>query len=165
MGYPSFRQIGPIGLIGLDTAIWRGPIRAAGRVDNAQRQRFEGLLNGACADLRPVVAMHHPPFELLDSNLKHYLSGLQGYKKVLSLLEGRNAIVLHGHIHVRTDVTINDTRIVGVSSASNNTAKEGKTLSYHTVEIDRDGGVDIQATSYIDADDRFETTSLNAGQG
>jgi 3',5'-cyclic AMP phosphodiesterase CpdA len=158
--YPVFTDLGQVGIIGLDTAVWRGPVSAAGKITAYQLTKLESLLNSECAGKRPVIAMHHPPYKLLGSHLKHYLSGLYGYRKVLELLKGRNAIVIHGHIHIRTNLKIDDTQIIGVPSASNNHASHHKKMSFHTLDFDKNGYCKVSSSIYHAGEDRFETIEL-----
>jgi len=158
--FPLLRPLGPIALIGLDSAVWRGPHRSAGRLHRAQLSRLEDLLHNRLDGRRPVVAIHHPPFRLTDSPLKQYLSGLDNYPRLLEILAGHRAVVLHGHIHRRSDVTINDTRILGVPSASNESADPARTMAFHTLRFDPDGRFAIHATCYHAGADRFETIAL-----
>jgi len=122
---------------------------------------LESILKKDLAGLRPVVAMHHPPRKLHDSGLRHYLDGLQGYERLINILSGRRAIVLHGHTHQQSDITVDDIRIIGVPSAS--VLKEGdsrRNTAFHTLLFDQNGDVEITATSYHSSERRFETVTL-----
>ncbi|MBN2804271.1 MAG: metallophosphoesterase [Deltaproteobacteria bacterium] len=161
--FPIFKDLGNIAIIGIDTAVWRGPVSAAGKINKVQLKEIENIIVEKCKGKKIVAAMHHPPYKLLDSHLKQYLSGLYGYKRVLELLKNRNALVLHGHIHVRTDLLINDTHIVGVPSASNNHGSHHKKMSFHTFNFDKNGDYKVYSTAYHAKEDQFKTDELLNG--
>ncbi len=159
--YPYVKKFDNVAVIGLDTAVWRGPVSAAGRINKKQLEKLEQILTEECENRQPVIAMHHPPCKLLGSHFKHSLSGLYGYRKILDLLKDKNALVLHGHIHIRTNFFTNDTHIVGVPSASNDHESSHKKMSFHTFNFDKNGNYNMSSTTYHSGENRFETKILN----
>ncbi|MBN2341374.1 MAG: metallophosphoesterase [Deltaproteobacteria bacterium] len=159
--YPTFKIVGSVALIGVNTATWRGPVRAAGRIDKSQRQRIEQRLNTLPSGLTPVIAMHHPPFAAAGHMLKQYLDGLQHFEPLVAMLQGRNAVVIHGHIHVLSDRTYGDVRIIGVPSASNDTGTDRRQLGYNTLKFDAEGLKEAACTQFWPATNTFRTFQLN----
>lgn len=159
--YPTLKIVGNAAVIGLDTATWRGPLRAAGRIGQGQRKRLEKILFGLDPQLTPVVAMHHPPFSLNGHQFKHYLDGLQNFGPILDILQGRNAVVLHGHIHVLSYRLEGDTKVIGVPSVSNDANTGSKQLAYNTLEIGTCGLEKVTCTRLWPHKETFETFTLN----
>jgi 3',5'-cyclic AMP phosphodiesterase CpdA len=159
--YPTMKIVGNVAVIGLNTATWRGPIRAAGRLPKRQLKRLHHLLDNLDASLTPLIAMHHPPFAIGTHALKQYLDGMQRFQPLMDLLQGRKAVVLHGHIHILSDRMCGDVRVIGVPSASNDAGKSDKQLAYNTLRFDSDGLVEVTSTRYWPARDTFDTFPLN----
>ena len=123
-------------------------------------KRLSAILEGLAPNVTPVVAMHHPPFNLKGHRFKQYLDGLQGFSPILELLQGKNAVILHGHIHILSDRIVGDTRIIGVPSASNDTQTEQKQLAYNKLRITNKGLERVTCTRYWPHNDTFETIEL-----
>lgn len=139
-GYPFTRAIGPVELIALDTAVWRGPIRAAGRIGPAQIERTVAEVDRVAAAGRwPVIAMHHPPFRLGGALNRHYRTGLVGYEAFVEALGDRCATVLHGHLHHLTRRSIAGLDVIGTPSASNDCGRADHQLAYCVYTFDRSG--------------------------
>lgn len=155
--YPLSKKIGPILLVGLDTATWRGPIRAAGRLSDKQQNKLIQLLDDegksdtsggsdTNAGVFPIIVMHHPPFEVTGKLFKHYRDGLEDCNRIFDILGGRKAAILHGHIHRRSRIRVDNTEVFGVPSASNDTGQEERQLAYHTYTITGTGVESAVAT-------------------
>jgi 3',5'-cyclic AMP phosphodiesterase CpdA len=139
-GYPFVQVAGPVELIALDTAVWRGPIRAAGRIDPDQIERTVAAVDRIAAAGRwPVIAMHHPPFRLDGALNRHYRTGLVGYDDFVEALDGRSATVLHGHLHYLTRRSIAGLDVIGAPSASNDCGRPDHQLAYCLYTFDRSG--------------------------
>lgn len=159
--YPTYKEVGHVALIGLNTATWRGPIRAAGRLPKRQLHRLTEILTRLSPSLTPVIAMHHPPFAIGTHAVKQYLDGMQRYAPLMALLQQRKAVVLHGHIHVVSDRMVGDVRVLGVPSASNNVGNSEKQLAYNTLRFGPEGLRDATITRYWPKRDTFDTIPLN----
>jgi 3',5'-cyclic AMP phosphodiesterase CpdA len=139
-GYPLVRDLGPVTVLGLDTAVWRGPLRAAGRVDKKQLERLaEALASPSPKRRHPVIAMHHPPFCLRGAAARHWRNGLQGCERLRAVLRGRRCTLLHGHLHRTARREEGRTEIVGVPSASSETNDSSTRAAYHLYSFARDG--------------------------
>ena len=159
--YPTLKKVGNVAIIGLNTAIWRGPVRAAGRLPKRQLRRLSRILDSIDAGVIPLVAMHHPPFAIGRHRLKQYLDGMQRFEPLMDLLQNRNAVVIHGHIHVSSDRMCGDVRVIGVPSASNDAGNSEKQLAYNTLRFGPEGLIDASTTRYWPERDIFDTNPLN----
>lgn len=151
--YPLVKRLGHVCLVGLDTAVWRGPVRAAGEMDDAAIRRLEAVF--ASEEMKPlikVVALHHPPFYRGSHMLKHYRTGFEGYKRLLRVLPPRT-LIIHGHTHVASRRLSGDLDIVGVPSASNNTGDERTQLAYNKYIFASDGTYLVEAVRFWPTDD------------
>ncbi len=137
-GYPMVRDIGPVRLMALDTAVWRNPVRAAGRIDAVQLERLRTALEG-CGERWPFIALHHPPFHRGNATLRHYRTGLDNYKDFLEVVGDRAATVVHGHLHVCSRRRIGSMDVIGVPSASNNTGDPTTQLAYFVYTLNERG--------------------------
>ncbi|MCK9464208.1 MAG: metallophosphoesterase [Proteobacteria bacterium] len=141
--YPRTRILGPVALAALDTAVWRGPIRAAGRLDAAQADRLAAFLDGKEAEgLWPVIAMHHPPFELEGDYKRQYRVGLEGREHLSRALAGRSGTIIHGHLHALSRRAMGDFDAIGVTSASHDGGGATAQAAYHVYAFDRAGLLD-----------------------
>ena len=141
--YPTLRAAGPVAVCGIDTAVWRGPIRAAGRIDARQVERLVALLGGEGAAGRwPVLVMHHPPFELEGAPLRQYRVGLEGRELLAPALAGRSGTILHGHLHVLSRRRLGGFDVIGAPSASNAAGDDRHQAAYHVYTFDRAGLVE-----------------------
>jgi 3',5'-cyclic AMP phosphodiesterase CpdA len=147
-GYPLVEQLGPVVLFGLDTAVWRNPARAAGAISKDQIQRLrDGLTQGELRNRWPVIAMHHPPIYRGGRTLKHYRTGLSGFKRFIRTVN-RPATVIHGHLHsaIRSREALID--IIGVPSASNNTGSSQTQFAYYVYTFSRDGLLKVEVNRF-----------------
>jgi 3',5'-cyclic AMP phosphodiesterase CpdA len=168
-GYPIVRKVGPVVFAALDTAVWRSVVRDAGRIDRGQMARLRrALADDSMQECWPVVLMHHPPFRR-EPPLRNFLSGLAGAERLLDALSGRDATVLHGHIHRLSRRRLGGLDIIGVPSASNDSGNEDRQLAYHVYTFSRHGLVDAEIVRHwpgeADRGKRFERLSLPASIG
>ncbi|MFO8074231.1 MAG: metallophosphoesterase [Polyangia bacterium] len=139
-GYPLLRALGPVSVLGLDTATWRGPLRAAGRLDRMQLERLaEALASPSLERRHPVIAMHHPPFRLRGAAARDWRNGLEGRERLRAVLRGRSCTLLHGHLHRAARREEGRMEIVGAPSASSDTADSSTRAAYHLYTFDREG--------------------------
>jgi 3',5'-cyclic AMP phosphodiesterase CpdA len=137
--WPLVHRTGDVVVFGLDTAVWRGPHRAAGRLEPHQLARLADALRRLPADGPwPVIALHHPPFELEGALARHYRNGLEGFDGLFEAIGARGATVLHGHLHRALRRRRGAVDIIGVPSASADVGG-GHRLAYHLLEFDRSG--------------------------
>ncbi len=142
--YPIVMKLGPVCLAGLDTAVWRGPVRAAGAVDAEALTRLTAALNSEeMKSLVKVIALHHPPVHRGSYLFKNYRTGLEGYEKFIESVP-KPAIVIHGHTHIASRVKENGLDIIGVPSASNNTGNPVTQLAYNKYILDEQNGLVVE---------------------
>lgn len=118
--FPFLRRVGPLALIGLNSAIPTRPLVAAGRIGREQRDRLEDDLRKLKATgLMCVVLIHHPPLPGQTAPRR----ALQDADEMAALFaRSRADLVLHGHNH-RDSLIYHPSRerpvpIVGVASGS-----------------------------------------------
>ncbi len=137
--WPLVRQVGDAIVFGLDTAVWRGPHRAAGRLDPRQLERLADALRRLPVDGPwPVIAMHHPPFELEGAFARHYRNGLDEFDALFDAIGNRGATVLHGHLHKALRRRRGAIDIIGVPSASADVDGEHR-LAFHVYTFGHNG--------------------------
>lgn len=95
--FPIVRRIGPVALIGLNSAVPTPPFVASGRLGREQLAAVADILAAtAAAGLIRVVLIHHPP---LPGQAKAF-RGLTDAAALDAVLETHGAdLVLHGHNH------------------------------------------------------------------
>jgi 3',5'-cyclic AMP phosphodiesterase CpdA len=144
-GYPLKRELGPVVVAGLSTSIWRNPARAAGYIDDPQIHRLiEIFKDDSLAGRWPVIAMHHPPFKRSAALLHDYRTGLDGTDNLLEALGDTKATVCHGHMHLASRRQIGNLDVIGVPSASNNTANPQTQAAYNVLTFSNRGLVRAQ---------------------
>lgn len=114
--FPYVRRVGPVCLIGVNSAIASPPFMAYGRVGQRQGERLHAILSRTRGSYR-VVLIHHPPRAGL---VKPRKSLLDSYK-ISGILQSAGAeMVLHGHSHDATMTTVpgTDIPLIGVASSS-----------------------------------------------
>jgi 3',5'-cyclic AMP phosphodiesterase CpdA len=160
--YPHVRIVGPVALAALDTAVWRGPVRAAGRLDPAQADRLGAFLDGPEAKgLWPVIAMHHPPFRLAGDRMRDYRVGLEGREHLARALAGHHGTLLHGHLHLLSRRAVDGFDAIGVPSASHVPGEPARQAAYHVYSFDRAGLLDATVVRYDpEGGGRFERAAL-----
>lgn len=138
--YPIIRTFEQVAVAAIDTAIWRGPIRAAGMVSKDQMARLSTFLQDCYQSGRwPVIAMHHPPFELAGLFFRDYRSGLAHRERLLDVIGHGRGTMLHGHLHVFSRGIVGGLETIGVASASNDIGRPGVQAAYHVYNFDESG--------------------------
>ena len=161
--FPFVRRVGPVALIGLNSAVETPPFVAAGEVGKAQLDTLDKLLPQIEAEgLIRVVLIHHPPLPGQAPPRR----ALRDAGALASILAARGAeLVLHGHNHrdMHTDFArIAETGggsipVIGVASGSIGRVHKGEPLGrYNLLRIARvDGRAHIECvTRGIDASGR-----------
>ena len=164
--YPIVKRLGSVCLIGLDTAVWRGPVRAAGAIDNEAVERTREILTSEeMKPLTKVVALHHPPVHRGNHMLKNYRTGFDGYERLTAVLP-KGTLVIHGHTHIASRQHIGGLDIIGVPSASNNTGDVRTQLAYNKYSFSPDGTYTVEAVRFWPSGDgrdiRTERVMLSA---
>ena len=118
--FPFVRAIGPVRIIGVNTAPSTLPGMASGRIDVRQQDKLDAILQSPPATSPPFLSFvlcHHPVM----NGLVPWHKSLRGGAAVIeSLGQTANIIVLHGHAHVPLYRTFGaaNTPHIGVASAS-----------------------------------------------
>ncbi len=143
--YPIVKRLGHVCLMGLDTAVWRGPVRAAGAIDDLSIARMkETLTSEEMKSLAHLIAVHHPPFHRGNHLLKDYRTGFVGKEKLIEAIP-KEAVVIHGHTHIASRRKIGVLDVIGVPSASNNTGNPSTQLAYNKYTFAKDGAFRAEA--------------------
>ena len=139
-GYPIVLERGPISLAALDTGVWRGPIRAAGKVDPEQREALRRFLDKTSKSGKwPVIALHHPPYKIRGPLFKQYRAGLAGHEDLMAAVGDTPVTIIHGHMHRALYERIGNAEIFGVPSASNDTGEDATQAAFNVYELTSKG--------------------------
>ncbi|MGE0700603.1 MAG: metallophosphoesterase [Hyphomicrobiaceae bacterium] len=118
--YPFVRRLGPIALVGLNSALPTPLFHAFGRLGASQLASLDGLLARLGEEGRVrIVLIHHPPL----TGQAAPRAALQDAPELAAVLRRRGAeIVLHGHNHraslAHVEGPAGPIPVVGVPSAS-----------------------------------------------
>lgn len=140
--FPYVKQVGPVALIGVNSAIPTAPFVASGRVGKGQRERLAHLLDelGGQGRFR-LVMIHHPPLPGQAAPLR----ALTDASDFADLLKRHGAeLVIHGHNHVEMFTTLltkaGSTYVVGAPSSSLGVAHGREPLArYNLYRITKSG--------------------------
>lgn len=139
LAFPFVRRIGPLALVGLNSAVETAPFVAAGRLGAHQIEVAGELLDRLAAEgLIRVVLIHHPPLPGLASP-RRALADAQHFTRML----GRSGaeLVLYGHnhserldwlTHAATE-TGGQIPVIGVPSASSGKTCKAEPLARYNV--------------------------------
>jgi 3',5'-cyclic AMP phosphodiesterase CpdA len=137
--FPYLRRRGPLGIVGLSTAIPTAPLLATGRLGKAQLAELEHLLDLLAKEKRfRVVLIHHPPTGLRSPHER--LTDAEAFKRVIARHGAE--LILHGHDHRASVRRIagpsGEVAVVGVPSASNpgSNAERGGAYNLYRIEGD-----------------------------
>ncbi|MGQ0673726.1 MAG: metallophosphoesterase family protein [Hyphomicrobium sp.] len=138
--FPFVRCLGPVALIGLNSAVPQPPFVAAGRLGKEQLGRLDHVLGQAAkAGLFRVVVIHHPPLIGLAPRRR----ALEDARELEALLARRGAdLVLHGHNHqdtlASTPSVPGPVPVAGIASGSAAKAHGREPLArYRLITIER----------------------------
>jgi len=149
--FPFVRRVGPVALIGVNSAVETPPFVAAGEVGPAQREALGGLLSQLGGEgLIRVVLIHHPPLPGQAPPRR----GLRDARELSRVLAEHGAeLVLHGHNHcdshtdfARLPEAGGSIPVIGVASGSMARMHRNEPLGrYNLLRIGRtDGRVHIE---------------------
>jgi 3',5'-cyclic AMP phosphodiesterase CpdA len=95
--FPYVRRLGPIALVGINSAVPTPPLLASGRLGASQLARIGPILDRLGRDgLFRLVLIHHPPLPGQASRLR----GLEDAAQMQGVLQRHGAeLVIHGHNH------------------------------------------------------------------
>jgi 3',5'-cyclic AMP phosphodiesterase CpdA len=151
--FPFVRCVGPVALIGLNSAVETRPFVASGQLGPFQLQELARLLSETeRAGLVRVVLIHHPPLPGLAPPRR----ALRDAAALARVLEEHGAeLVLYGHNHrdKRMELAWSRGRIpvIGVASGSGGRAKKDESPgSYNLLRLGRESGrALIECTTYV----------------
>ncbi len=162
--FPYVRKLGPVALVGLNSAVPTPPFVAAGRLGKAQLAELGPILDRLGGEqLIRVVLIHHPPLPGQAPPRR----ALQDAVELTQVLERHGAeLVLHGHNHRdmlawRTSAG-RGIPVVGVASASAAMMhKDEPSARYNLIRLRRADGV-----VHVDCETRgLDTTGAIASLG
>jgi 3',5'-cyclic AMP phosphodiesterase CpdA len=168
--FPIVRLLDGVALVGLDTARSRPPLVAGGKVGRRQLARLEGILAMKdVAESFPVFLMHHPPFRRSRHPVSSWLNGLNDYPDLYRVIGGRDALLLHGHLHrniyLRHAADGVQWRVVGVASATRHGRIGPYRLStFHVFDVDRSGVKAIYRYSLDPGGGSFTMSEVGEGE-
>lgn len=166
--FPFVRRIGPVALIGVNSAIETPPFVAAGEVGATQLAALDRLLPQLEAEgLIRVVLIHHPPLPG-QAPPRRALRDAEALSRILSLRGAE--LVLHGHNHINSHMDFarlaeqggGSVPVIGVASGSAIRAHKHEPLGcYNLLRIGRtDGRVHIECTTRGIAEGRSEVVQV-----
>jgi len=134
-GFPYVRMIGPVALIGLNSAIETPPFVASGNLGQDQRDRLKEVLHKLGADgLFRLVMIHHPPLPGLTSPGRA-LKDAADLRTIL--IQAGAELVIHGHNHLAhttwLEATGRSIPVVAGASASLATPHKHETLARYNL--------------------------------
>ncbi len=137
--FPSFRQRGPVAIVGLSTAVPTAPFFATGKLGTAQISKMKELLERARQmGLFRIVVLHHGPLESSNKFRKRLIDAGE-FREALSTVGAE--LILHGHGHHPVtewlDVNGTEVPVVGAPSASQLSSSNYKRAGYNTYEVER----------------------------
>jgi 3',5'-cyclic AMP phosphodiesterase CpdA len=159
--FPYVHLRGPLAILGVDSAVPRPPLVAAGEVGRDQLERLRKLLDDAAVRQRtPVILVHHPP-RWTRSWCKEMTDGLRDAAALQAILPQRPGLLLHGHMHRTMVHSLHACRsrwtVVGAPSASSTS-----TAGYHTYVFDDDGKLIKMLSTTRGADGLLHTDELRS---
>lgn len=136
-GFPYLRHIGPLALIGVNSARPMAWFSAAGRIGASQAARLADILHEAGRQGRfRVVMIHHPPITGLVSHRKSLLdAGLFA----AAIARTGAEMVLHGHAHISCMSTLPGPEglvpVLGIASASMHARRQERAAAWHRIGV------------------------------
>jgi 3',5'-cyclic AMP phosphodiesterase CpdA len=169
--YPYVKLRGPCAIIGMSTAVPRGPLMAAGQFGSAQLDVFEKLLEHPEVKKRTKVILQHHPAHNLRNRVVAYLEGLHDSKhmvKKLARLE--HGLILHGHSHIRVRRTIETEvgriDVVGATSASLLSDHPHRHAGFNLYEFDDTTGKLVAIEAHVlGSDGKFKREDIPVDDG
>ena len=164
--FPSFRQRGPLAIIGLCTALPTAPFFATGRLGSKQINKLAELLQQSKEQgLFRVVVLHHGP--LVDSN--KFRKRLIDAEQFRSVIKSNGAeLILHGHGHYPVSGWLDTVNVkipvIGAASASLLSSSATKRAGYNIYEVNATASgwkVQMQSRCYDKDDGVFKNTETS----
>jgi len=157
--YPLVRLLPDVAIVGLSSAVPRGPFIASGEVGAAQLDRVRRLLeHPAIRRSAVLVLVHHPVVGMLGP-VHRWMRGLRDADQLVTLLRRHgDVLVAHGHLHRQVFHRLDGLLISGVTSAS--LRGHGRHRAGYQI-IEREGRTwRITARTYDANRDVFESTAV-----
>lgn len=156
--YPYVKLRGPVAVIGMSTAVPRGPLMAAGQFGSAQIDQLEKLLEHDEVRSRTKVILQHHPAHNLRNRVLAYLEGLHDSTHMVKrLAKLEHGLVLHGHSHIRVRRTIETEvgriDVVGATSASLLSDHPHRHAGFNLYEFDDTTGKLVTIEAHVLGDD------------
>ncbi|MGZ3456653.1 MAG: metallophosphoesterase family protein [Polyangiales bacterium] len=156
--YPFVKLRGPVAIVGMSTAVPRGPLMAAGRFGAAQIDQLAKILEHPEVQSRTKVILQHHPAHNVKNRVIAYLEGLHDSKQMVSTLRKlEHGLILHGHSHIRVRRTIETEvgriDVVGATSASLLSDHQHRHSGFNLYEFDDQHGKLVTVEAHILGDD------------
>jgi 3',5'-cyclic AMP phosphodiesterase CpdA len=169
--YPYVKLRGQLAIIGMSTAVPRGPLMAAGRFGSAQIDQLAKMLRHAeVADRGKVILQHHPAHNMRNRVIA-YLEGLHDSKRMLETLKRlEHGAILHGHSHIRVHRTVptemGTIDVVGATSASLLSSHPHRHSGFNLYEFDDATGRLTGVEAHVLGDDgKFHREEVPKDEG
>ncbi|MGN7293209.1 metallophosphoesterase family protein [Rhizobium sp. SAFR-030] len=140
--FPTYRQRGPIAIIGCSTSNATLPFSAGGYFSARQARETVNLLKRAGEQgLFRVVLIHHPPIRGAASSHKRMI-GIRRFAAAMSM--GGAELVLHGHTHLNTLYRLKthhgEVPVLGIASASQGPGGHKPPAAYNLFSLSGEPG-------------------------
>jgi 3',5'-cyclic AMP phosphodiesterase CpdA len=140
--FPTYRQRGPIAIIGCSTSNATLPFSAGGYFSARQARETVNLLRRAGEQgLFRVVLIHHPPIRGAASSHKRMI-GIRRFAAAMSM--GGAELVLHGHTHLNTLYKLKthhgEVPVLGIASASQGPGGHKPPAAYNLFSLSGEPG-------------------------
>lgn len=169
--YPYVKLRGPCAIIGMSTAVPRGPLMAAGQFGSAQIDQLQKLLEHDEIKRRTKVILQHHPAHNLRNRVIAYLEGLHDSKRMVAKLARlEHGLILHGHSHIRVRRTIETEvgriDVVGATSASLLSDHPHRHSGFNLYEFDDTTGKLVAIEAHVLGDDgKFKREDIPVDDG
>jgi 3',5'-cyclic AMP phosphodiesterase CpdA len=142
--FPYVRLRGKLAIIGLNSAVPRPPMVAAGVLGRAQRMALRAILAHEEVRTRTPVMLIHHPIHNPPGRLHGYLEGLRDADALRADLDGLPfGLLLHGHLHRRIardlPTAAGVVKVFGATSASLVVDHPDRRSGYNVYDFDDDG--------------------------
>jgi 3',5'-cyclic AMP phosphodiesterase CpdA len=163
--YPYVKLRGPVAIVGMSTAVPRGPLMAAGRFGAAQIDQLAKLLEHPEVKSRSKVILQHHPAHNVKNRVVAYLEGLHDSKKMLTTLRKlEHGLILHGHSHIRVRRTIETEvgriDVCGATSASLLSDHQHRHSGFNLYEYDASGKLTTVEAHVLGDDGKFRREEI-----
>jgi 3',5'-cyclic AMP phosphodiesterase CpdA len=161
--FPFVKLRGPAAIIGVSTAVPRPPLVASGVVGRAQLDALSRALEHPEVKRRTPVLIQHHPVHNPPSKLKTYQNGLSDADALAArLVTLDRGLLLHGHLHRRTQRRIGNVLAIGATSASLHHEGEHRMAGFNLYEIDDASGAitTIEAHVFEPERETFKVESI-----